>query len=189
MMKYVDSISRYVDPLVYQYIITTSRLYTEDVTIRPFAYSFDVFIRCNNIRRVTDSDALSVSITTLSATSIPTLYHSSIKFSPILSTSVQFLLYLLLTLNLASYSLLYSLFPTSLGNYLIQSSIILLLYFLIKGTILFNTLSANQIHFTFLLQNLYLLMLPYILLHFITLFLLFNTSYHNRSPTYLLLPI
>ena len=29
MMKDVDGVSRYVDPFVYEYIITTSRLYTK----------------------------------------------------------------------------------------------------------------------------------------------------------------
>ena len=41
MMQDVDSISRYLDPLVHQYTITASRLHIKDVTIRLFAYSFD----------------------------------------------------------------------------------------------------------------------------------------------------
>ena len=63
MMQDVDGVSRHIDPLVYRYTITTSSLYAEDVTERLFAYSFDVFYRCNNPRNVTASDALSISIT------------------------------------------------------------------------------------------------------------------------------
>ena len=80
-MQDVDGVSRYIDPLLHQYIITASRLHTEDVIIRPFSYSFDVFIRCNNPRHVTASNALSVSITKSSIPSIPTLYYTPIKFS------------------------------------------------------------------------------------------------------------
>ena len=54
-MKDVYGISRYVDYLVYQYIIIASRLYSADVVTRPFTYSFDIFIRCNNSRHVTIS--------------------------------------------------------------------------------------------------------------------------------------
>ena len=64
MMKDIDDVSRYIDSLVYQYIITVSRLHTKDITIRPFAYSFDVFIRSNKPSHVTAFGALSVSITT-----------------------------------------------------------------------------------------------------------------------------
>ena len=87
MIKDGDSVSRYIDPLVYQYIITASRLHKKYVTTRPFAYSFDVFIRCNNSRYVTTSDVLSVSITTSSVTSIPIIYHIPIKNYPIFNLS------------------------------------------------------------------------------------------------------
>ena len=46
---------------------------------RPFAYSYDVFARFTNPRHVSVSDALSISITTASITSISALYHSPIK--------------------------------------------------------------------------------------------------------------
>ena len=82
-MKYVYGISCYVDYLVYQYIITSSRLYSADVVTRPFTYSFDIFIRCNNSRHVTISDVLSISITASSISSIPTLYHTTLRFSTV----------------------------------------------------------------------------------------------------------
>ena len=43
-MKDVDDLSCYVDPLIYQYIITVFRLHTKDVTKRPFAYTFDFYL-------------------------------------------------------------------------------------------------------------------------------------------------
>ena len=79
----IDGLSRYIDHLVHQYTIITSRPHKEDVTIRSFVYSFYVFIHYNNPCHVTASDALYISITTSSTPSIPTLYHSPIKFSTV----------------------------------------------------------------------------------------------------------
>ena len=87
MMEDVDGISRYIDPLVHQYTIIASRLHTEDVSIRPFAYSVDVFHHCNNQRHVITSNVLSISTTITSIPSIHLLYHTPIKFSTICSFS------------------------------------------------------------------------------------------------------
>ena len=84
--NYADGIYRYIYHLVYQYFITTSRLHLEDVVTRSFVYSFDVFIRCNNPHNplhITLSDTLSISITTSSISSIPTLYCTPINFSTV----------------------------------------------------------------------------------------------------------
>ena len=75
-MQEIDSVSRNIDPLVHQYTITASRLHTEDVTIRPFVYSFDVFIRSNSTRHIAASDTLTIFIITSSIPPIPTLYHT-----------------------------------------------------------------------------------------------------------------
>ena len=88
MMKDVDSISRCIDPLVHQYNMTTVLLYNEDITKRPFVFSFDVLIRCVNPRHVTFSKTLSISITIASITSIFTLYHSPIKLFPVFLISL-----------------------------------------------------------------------------------------------------
>ena len=85
MIQDVDGVSQYIDPLIHRYTITASRLHTENVTERPFVYSFDVFHRCNNPRHVTASNTLSISITIALNPSIPTLYHIPIKFSTIFS--------------------------------------------------------------------------------------------------------
>ena len=76
MMKYIDGVSRYVNPLVYQYIITASRLHSEDVVTRQFAYSFNVLIRCNNHRHLTASNILFISITNSSIFFIRNLYFT-----------------------------------------------------------------------------------------------------------------
>ena len=82
-MKAVDDISHYVDPFIYQYIITTYFSHLEHVVIHLFLYSFDVFIRCNNPCHVTASSSLFIPITTSSIPSTPTHYHTFIKFSNI----------------------------------------------------------------------------------------------------------
>ena len=43
MMKDGDGVSRYVDPHVNQYNMTTTCLHIDDVTMHPFVYSFDIF--------------------------------------------------------------------------------------------------------------------------------------------------
>ena len=85
MIQDSDGVSRYIDPLVHWYTITASRLHAEDVTERPFTYSYDVFHACNNPRHVIASDALSISITITTHPSIPILYHTPIKFSAMFS--------------------------------------------------------------------------------------------------------
>ena len=85
MIQDVDGVSRYIYPLIHWYTITASRLHVENVTERPFAYSFDVFHSYNNPRHVTASDALSISITITTYPFIPILYHTPIKFSTIFS--------------------------------------------------------------------------------------------------------
>ena len=82
IIKDVDGISHYVDPLIYQYIITTALLHLEHVVIYPFEYSFDDLIHCNNSLHVTTSSSLLfIFVTTSSIPSTPTHYHTFIKFS------------------------------------------------------------------------------------------------------------
>ena len=79
MMKDVDTISRYVDPLVHQYNMTAPRFQVKDITKRLFVHRFDIFIRYINPRHVKVSDTLSISITISSITSISTLYYSPLN--------------------------------------------------------------------------------------------------------------
>ena len=113
MIKDVDGLSRYVDPLVYQYIITACHLHTEDVTTRPFIYSVDFCIFYNNSYRVAASYPLTISITTSSVTIIRIVYHNPIKFSSIINlTSFP----LISTLIIASYPFMLSLFQKHLDS-------------------------------------------------------------------------
>ena len=85
---------------------------------------FDIFICCTNLRHVKASDALFISITTSSITSISALYHIPIKFSPVFTISlIPSIFYL--TPILVSYSFPLSLFRTSLGYLLIQLTCVL----------------------------------------------------------------
>ena len=148
IMKDVDIISRCVDPLVDQYNMTYIRLHSEDVTKRPFAYSFDVFARCTNTRHVSASDALSISITTASITSISALYHSHIIFLQYF-LSIHTLPFFSLTTVLVSHPS--SSFPlrTLSGYMFIPLSILSHQYYLLKGTIPFSISSTNPIHLIF----------------------------------------
>ena len=108
MMKNTNGVSRYVDSLLYQYIITASRLYSEDVVTRPFAYNFEVFIRCNKPRHVTVFDAIPISINTLSITSIVSFLIPQSN-SLLFLTSALFLLFLIPIITIASYPFMLSL--------------------------------------------------------------------------------
>ena len=85
MIQDVDGVSRYIYPLVHPYTVIASRSLAKDVTIRPYAYSFDVFYRYNNPRHVTTSNVLFISITIACSPSVPTLYYTLIKYSTIFS--------------------------------------------------------------------------------------------------------
>ena len=177
MMKDVDSISRCVDPLVHQYNMTDVRLHSEDVTKRPFAYSYDVFTRCTNPRHITASDALSISITTASITSISALYYSPINFLRYF-LSTYTLLFFYLTTVLVSRPFPSFLLRTLSGYLLIPLLIISHQYYLLKGTIPSSISSANSINFIFQYQPYYLLLLSFSILNFINSLLFSSISYH-----------
>ena len=124
MMQDVDGVSRFIDPLVHWYTITASRLHTEDVTERPFVYSYDVFHSCNNPRHVTASDALSISFTIATHPSLPILYHTPIKLCTIFSIS-PVLPIENHPMTVIHYLSLVLLLLQPLGSRLIQSSIFL----------------------------------------------------------------
>ena len=88
MMKDFDGLFRYVDPLAHQYKMTATCLHINDVTKRSFVYIFEVLIYCTKPRHFIASGVLSISINTVSSISISTLYHSSIKFSPVFPISL-----------------------------------------------------------------------------------------------------
>ena len=56
MMTDVDSLSCYINILIYCYIIQPSRIRVDDVVHRPLVYIYDSFNTCSNPRRITVSD-------------------------------------------------------------------------------------------------------------------------------------
>ena len=61
MMKDLDDLSLHIYILIHRSFTQTSSMRLADITLRPFAYSFDLFISSSNRRRVTTSD---ITITT-----------------------------------------------------------------------------------------------------------------------------
>ena len=185
MMKDVDGISRYVDPLVRQYNMIVTCLHIDDVTKRPFAYSFDVFISSTNPRHIVSSYVLSISITTESITPNFALYHSPIKFSPVFITS---LILSILLPDANSRVLSFPVVPSSkiawvyfdsvidsLASILLTLEYSTLQHFICESNILYfsieNTISSNLI------------------LHNSTSFLLYSIGYHyyqNNLPNNIL---
>ena len=68
MMDDVNGLSRYIDILIHRYPTQASRMHLADIAKRPFAYSFDSFISCSNLRRFSSSDS---TITTEASSILP----------------------------------------------------------------------------------------------------------------------
>ena len=45
MMKDVDGVSRYIDPLIRKYLVVVFIMSTDDIRLPPFAYNVDVFLK------------------------------------------------------------------------------------------------------------------------------------------------
>ena len=88
MMKDVDTLSRYSNLLIDQYLTNACILRSHDLRSRPFAYNYDVFHNCSNPRHVkAPSRAL---VSTTPSTPIPAvIHHFSLQF-----LQSPFLLYL-----------------------------------------------------------------------------------------------
>ena len=180
MMQDIYGVSRYIDPLVHQYTITTSRLHAEDITISSFVYSFDVFHRCNNPSHVNASDALSTSTTKASIPFISTFYYTPIKCSTI--CSFRFV-HPIQRQDTECYTL-----PVSVTLYppiiwISFESVInsLAHFYFVNDTMPYNAYSENQISFHFLLQTKILLTQQYIWRYSRIHFLLFSIDYHYCS--------
>ena len=68
MMKDVDGLGRYIDVLIHRYLTQACGMRLIDIAKRPFAYSFDSFITCSNLRRFSSSDS---TITTEASSILP----------------------------------------------------------------------------------------------------------------------
>ena len=93
MIKNLDAVSRYIDPLINKYLVAVFIMHDNDVRKRHFAYYFDVFLNCSNHRHIKHADLLPKRIT------IPTvpnpLIHCYVP-SAFLYHVLQFIAYLLL---------------------------------------------------------------------------------------------
>ena len=81
MMKNVDTVSRYIDPFIKKYLFLAFIMLDNDVRKRAFAYNFDVFLNCSNLRHVKYEDLLPEGTT---APTVPTplvLCRTPIRFS------------------------------------------------------------------------------------------------------------
>ena len=84
MMKDLDDLSLHIYILIHRYFTQASSMRLADITLRPFAYSFDSLISCSNPRRVTTSD---ITITTEWSSTLP-------YFASLITLQLTLLLYL-----------------------------------------------------------------------------------------------
>ena len=81
MTKYVDAISRYIDPLINKYLVAVFITRDNNIRQRSFAYNFDVFLHCLNPRHVRHVDLLPEHLNLLTVPTLLVLYHAPIHFS------------------------------------------------------------------------------------------------------------
>ena len=127
MMKDFDGLSRHIDILIHRYLTQSSSIHLADIAKRPFTYSFNSFIFCSNLNRVTASD---ITITTKASSTFSSLLI--IQYSPLHFTLLphpffnhipfQSLLHIPITvlfpLKTLFYSLLTQLLPLSVHYFL-----------------------------------------------------------------------
>ena len=53
MMKDIDELFRHIDPLIHRYLVQASHMRIDDITVRPFVYSYNLLLTCSNPRRDT----------------------------------------------------------------------------------------------------------------------------------------
>ena len=87
MLKDIDRICRYINPLIYHYLLDAATMYSKDINLQPFAYKFDVFSTYSNPRHFSSTDTTSAH-NTISVFPTPSaFYYYPIRFSSALSTS------------------------------------------------------------------------------------------------------
>ena len=79
---------------MHQRIITTFRLYTDNISHHLFVYTFDIFCRYANSRHVKVSNVLFIFIAPFLISSIPVLYHTPIILSTVFKSSFVSPIYL-----------------------------------------------------------------------------------------------
>ena len=81
MTKDVDAISRYIDPLIKKYFVVFFIMPDNDIRKCPFAYNFDVFLNCLNLRHVKYEDLLPEGMTVPTVPTPLILCRTPVRFS------------------------------------------------------------------------------------------------------------
>ena len=92
MIKDFDGVSRYIDPLVHQSIMTAAHLHINNGTNRSFAFSVGGFIRCIVPRHVTASNTLSMLPSHFTPTSFPS-FPDTAPWLSLIFNSLPFILF------------------------------------------------------------------------------------------------
>ena len=124
MMNNVDGVCRHIDLFIHRYLFDATVMRFNDITLRPFAYNFNVFSQCSNPRHVSQHD-VSRAIKTVSTIPTPfVLYHCPIRFSSFLqSTPTQTHISFLIGIVVPPNDVVWLLFDSvvhSLGSHLLS---------------------------------------------------------------------
>ena len=80
-MKDVDGLIRHIDIFIHCYLTQAGRIRLSNITLRPFAYSFNSFNSCSNPRRVTASDITVTTEISLTFPPLTIINHAPIHFT------------------------------------------------------------------------------------------------------------
>ena len=81
MIKYVDTVSRYIYPLINKYLVAVFIMRDNDVYQRTLANNFYVFLNCSNPRHVKHEDILPERTIVSNVPTPLVLYHTPVRFS------------------------------------------------------------------------------------------------------------
>ena len=81
MTKGVDGVCRHIDPLIHRYLVDAAAMRSDDMALRPFAYTLMFFSQCANIRHFSHHDVISDTVSVSVVTTPSVLYHYPIRFS------------------------------------------------------------------------------------------------------------
>ena len=82
MMKDVDGLSRYIDPLICRHLVQAYYIPANNNVLRPYDYCRDTFTNCYNSRRITASDTTVVTKLSSLILSLSIVHHSPSTLLP-----------------------------------------------------------------------------------------------------------
>ena len=80
-MKDVDTVSRYIGPLINKYLVAAFIMRDNYGHKRDFAYNFDVFLNCSNLRHAKHTYLLPEHTNVSTVTTSLVLCHTLVRFS------------------------------------------------------------------------------------------------------------